>query len=104
MRVCLRSCVRYSVSVSMFACVRVRACVRVCVCVPLSKQQRGLGLGLVEGGGRAADDHGGPAVPPQGVLQDPGHLTVPVRDVVLGGREPGGEAQCAESTRGTIEP
>ena len=49
--------------------------------LPLSEHERGLGLALVVDGGRAADDDGGPAVPPQRVLQDAGHLTVPVRHV-----------------------
>lgn len=51
--------------------------------LPLSKHERGPGLGLVVDGRRAADDDGGPAVPPQGVLQDPGHLAVPVGDVAF---------------------
>lgn len=55
----------------------------VCVCVPLSKLQSGPGLSIIERGGRAADDHGGPTVPSQRVLQDPGHLTVSVRYIAL---------------------
>lgn len=53
--------------------------------VPLSKLQRGPGLSIVERRGRAADDHGGPTVPSQRVLQDPGHLTVSVRHIALTG-------------------
>lgn len=53
------------------------------VSVPLPKHQGGPGLSVIKGGRRAADDHGGPTVPSQGVLQDPGHLTVPVRDISL---------------------
>ena len=57
-----------------------RACRRVCrVCIPLAEHQGGLGLGVVVGGRGAADEHGGPAVPAQRVLQDAGHLAVPVR-------------------------
>lgn len=54
-----------------------------CMCVPLSKQQCWPGLSIIERGGRAADDHGGPTVASQGVLKDPGHLTVSVRHVAL---------------------
>lgn len=59
-----------------------------CMCVsvlevPLSKHQRGFGLSVVVAGGRAADEHGGPAVSSQRILQDPGHLTVTVRHVSL---------------------
>ena len=50
---------------------------------PLSEHEGGLGLGLVVHGGRAADDDGGPAVAPQGVLQDASHLAVPVWDVAF---------------------
>lgn len=53
--------------------------------VPLSKLQRGPGLSIIERGGRAANDHGGPTVPSQRVLQDPGHLTVSVRHIALTG-------------------
>lgn len=49
--------------------------------VPLSKHQSRLGLGVVVAGRRAADEHGGAAVPAQGVLQDARHLAVTVRDV-----------------------
>ena len=50
---------------------------------PLAKQKRGLGLGLVEWGGGAADDDGGPRVPSQTLLEDTGQLAVSVRDVAL---------------------
>ena len=50
---------------------------------PLSEHERGLGLRLVVGGGRGADDDGGPTVSTQGVLQDTSHLAVSVRDVCL---------------------
>ena len=50
---------------------------------PLSKHEGGLGLCLVVGGRRAADDDGGPTVSTQGVLQDTSHLAVSVRDVGL---------------------
>ena len=49
--------------------------------LPLSKHQGGLGLSVVEAGRRAADEHGGPTVTPQRVLQDTGHLAVTVRHV-----------------------
>lgn len=51
--------------------------------VPLPELQRGLGLGIVEGGRGAADHHGGPTVSSQRILQDPGHLTVPVWHIGL---------------------
>lgn len=51
--------------------------------VPLSEHERGLGLGLVVDGRRAADDDGGATVSPQRVLQDPSHLTVSVRHVAF---------------------
>jgi len=51
--------------------------------VPLSEHEGGLGFRLVVHGRGAADDDGGPTVPPQGVLQDPSHLAVSVRDVCL---------------------
>lgn len=51
--------------------------------VPLPELQRGLGLGVVEGGRGAADHHGGPTVSSQRILQDPGHLTVPVWHIGL---------------------
>ncbi len=51
--------------------------------VPLSKHQGGFGLGVVVARRRAADEHGGPTVSSQRVLQDPGHLTVAVRHVSL---------------------
>ena len=50
---------------------------------PLSEHERGLGLGLVVDGRRAADDDGGATVSPQRVLQDPSHLTVSVRHVAF---------------------
>lgn len=53
------------------------------VCVPLSKQQCRPGLCIIKSGRWAADDHGSPTVPSQGVLQDPGHLTVSVWYICL---------------------
>lgn len=51
--------------------------------LPLSEHERGLGLGLVVDGRRAADDDGGATVSPQRVLQDASHLAVSVRHVAF---------------------
>ncbi len=72
----------------LYSCADVTVCVRVCVCVcvlevPLSKHEGGFGLGVVVARRRAADEHGGPTVSSQRVLQDPGHLAVTVRHVRL---------------------
>lgn len=45
---------------------------------PLSKHQRGLGLGFIEDRRRTANDDCGPTVPAQRVLENPSHLAVPV--------------------------
>lgn len=49
--------------------------------LPLSEHEGGLGFSLVVDRRRAADDDGGPTVSSQRILQDSGHLTVPVWDV-----------------------
>lgn len=50
-------------------------------CSPLSEHERGLGLGVVVAGRRAADEHGGATVAAQRVLQDPRHFAVAIRNV-----------------------
>ncbi len=87
--------------------------------LPLSKHQSRLGLCVVVAGGGAANEHGGAAIPTQGVLQDAGHFAVTVWHVTFlrqregeeggwmrrrgGGRE-GGRENNKKGGRGKEDP